>query len=374
MSPILPLRLSALSAAALALQLLTTPAAAIEVPVMTVSTANAQARGFDLEGSIQPVRQAVVAAQVGGNVVALLVKAGDRVKAGQVLARIDERDTQAGLSRGNAAVAQAQAELANITLQTERTRELRRQGYVSPSALDQAEAQLKAAQAGLQQAQAGQSQAALARGFAKVTAPFDGIVQATQAEQGDLAAPGRPIATVYAPQALRAVVQVGSSRQAMALAARDAKGIRIDRGDGQPVAPQSVQVLPGTDPVAQTVEWRLNLSSADGAGLQPGQTVRVRFDAPAGSSAAAASPSGSGALRVPASAVLRRGELTAVYVVRQGRFALTAVRTGSESAAGIEILTGLHAGEQIAREAIRAGLADAAPAGSTTAPAASSAH
>lgn len=370
MSPILPLRLSALSAAALALQLLTTPASAIEVPVMTVSTASALARGFELEGMIQPVRQAVVAAQVGGNVVALLVKAGDRVKAGQVLARIDERDTQAGLSRGNAAVTQAQAELANATLQAERTRELRRQGYVSQASLDQAETQLKAAQAGLQQAQAGQSQAALARGFAQVTAPFDGIVQATLVEQGDLAAPGRPIASVYAPQALRAVVQVGSSRQALALAARDAKGLRIDRGDGAPVSPQSVQVLPGTDPVAQTVEWRLNLGAADGAALQPGQTVRVRFDAP-GNNAAAAAQTATGPLRVPASAVLRRGELTAVYVVRQGRFALTAVRTGNESASGIEILTGLRAGEQIAREAIRAGLADATPAVSS---ASSSAH
>ncbi len=367
MSPIL--RLSALSAASLALQLLTTPAAALEVPVMTVSTASAQARGFELEGTIQPVRQAVVAAQVGGNVVALLVKAGDRVKAGQVLARIDERDTQAGLSRGNAAVTQAQAELANATLQAERTRELRRQGYVSQASLDQAETQLKAAQAGLQQAQAGQSQAALARGFAQVTAPFDGIVQATLLEQGDLAAPGRPIASVYAPQALRAVVQVGSSRQALALAARDAKGLRIDRGDGAPVSPQSVQVLPGTDPVAQTVEWRLNLGAADGAALQPGQTVRVRFDAPGNNAAAA--QTATGPLRVPASAVLRRGELTAVYVVRQGRFALTAVRTGNESASGIEILTGLRAGEQIAREAIRAGLADAAPAVSS---ASSSAH
>ncbi|MFM2060268.1 MAG: hypothetical protein RLY71_4653 [Pseudomonadota bacterium] len=362
MSPTFPLRQSALGAATLALALTMTPAAqaaAVEVPVLAVSTASAQGRGFELEGTIQPVRQAVVASQVGGNVVALLVKAGDRVKAGQVLARVDERDTQAGLSRGNAAVAQAQAELANVTLQAERTRELRRQGYVSQSALDQVEAQLKAAQAGLQQAQAGQSQAALARGFAQITAPFDGIVQATLVEQGDLATPGRPVASVYAPQAMRAVVQIGSSRQALALAARDARGIRIDRGDGPPAAPQSVQVLPGTDPVAQTVEWRLNLGSAEGAALQPGQTVRVRFEAPAtaGSPASAGGP-----LRIPASALLRRGELTAVYVVRQGRFALTAVRIGNESASGVEILTGLRAGEQIARDAIRAGLADAAPA------------
>ncbi len=359
--------LNVLSAAALALQLLATPASALEVPVLTVSTAGAQARGFELEGTIQPVRQAVVAAQVGGNVVALLVKAGDRVKAGQVLARIDERDTQAGLSRGNAAVTQAQAELANATLQAERTRELRRQGYVSQASLDQAETQLKAAQAGLQQAQAGQSQAALARGFAQVTAPFDGIVQATLLEQGDLAAPGRPIASVYAPQALRAVVQVGSSRQALALAARDAKGLRIDRGDGAPVSPQSVQVLPGTDPVAQTVEWRLNLGAADGAALQPGQVQARCIDARV--SADGADPDLHAARAAHA---CPQAELAQVVseVLRDEAHDGFEQRGEKQEQRGREEVERL-AGEQIAREAIRAGLADAAPAVSS---ASSSAH
>lgn len=59
--------------------------------------------GFSIEGRIEPIRQATVAAQVGGNVPALLVKAG------QVLARIDERDAMASLARSNAAVAQAEA-------------------------------------------------------------------------------------------------------------------------------------------------------------------------------------------------------------------------------------------------------------------------
>ena len=78
------------------------PVAAAEVAVVVAGRTTAGS-GFSIEGRIEPIRQATVAAQVGGNVPALLVKAG------QVLARIDERDAMASLARSNAAVAQAEA-------------------------------------------------------------------------------------------------------------------------------------------------------------------------------------------------------------------------------------------------------------------------
>jgi multidrug efflux pump subunit AcrA (membrane-fusion protein) len=81
--------------------------------------------GTGIEGTLQPLRQSTVAAQIGGNVLQLAVKAGDRVKAGQLLARIDERDAQAGLQRSDAGVAQAEAEAAMPAPAAERTRELR---------------------------------------------------------------------------------------------------------------------------------------------------------------------------------------------------------------------------------------------------------
>jgi multidrug efflux pump subunit AcrA (membrane-fusion protein) len=158
------------------------------------------------------VRQSTVAAQVPGNVTALLVKAGDTVKAGQVLARIDARDTTAGLLRSQADVAQAEAQFNNARLQWERSQSLKAQGFISDAALDSARAQWQAAQAGVAAARAGRSQAALAQGFATVTAPFDGQVLSTHIEMGDLAAPGRPILTLYAPRPMRAVVQVPASQ------------------------------------------------------------------------------------------------------------------------------------------------------------------
>lgn len=325
-----------------------------------VAQAGGRAVSGRLDGVLQPQRQATLAAQLGGSVLALSVKAGDRVRAGQVLARIDERDTQAGLQRSDAGLAQAEAEARNARLQAERLRELRAQGFVSQAALDQAETALKAAQSGVDQARAGRQQALLARGFASVTAPFDAVVLATHVEAGDLAAPGRAIATVYAPGALRAVVQVPASQAA---AARAARNVGIELPDGRRVAPRAQLLLPGTDAVSQTVEWRLDLAVADAAaGLLPGQAVRVLFDAPQDAGAAAGVPGGGGPLVLPAAALLRRGELTAVYVVQQGRFVLRAVRAGAARGPGVEVLAGLKAGERVAADAVAAGLAGAVPA------------
>lgn len=311
-----------------------------------------------LDGVLQPLKQATLAAQLGGNVVALAVKAGDRVKAGQLVARIDERDAQSAVLRSDAGVAQAEAEWRHARVQAERSQALQKQGFVSQAAVDQADTQLKAAQAGLQQAQAGRQQAVLARGFASITAPFDAVVLATHVEAGDLASPGRAIATLYAPQALRAVVQVPAS---LAASARQAGTVQVLLADGRRILPAQRLLLPTADPVSQTVEWRLDLppASADAPPLLPGQAVQVQWTAPA----PAASPSAATTPPVlPASAVLQRGELTAVYVVQQQRFVLRAVRTGATKGAQVEVLAGLKPGERVAADAVAAGLADAVPA------------
>lgn len=368
----LPLLLSVLALAATlpAVQAAGTPAAAPSVPTVTVG-ATALASGFELEGVVQAQQQVSVSSQAAGRVLSLAAKAGDRVKAGQVLARIDDRELQAGVAGGEAGVAQAQAALEQAEQNAQRTRDLRAQGFLSAAALDGATAQLKAAQAALQQAQAGRSQAALARGHATVTAPFDGIVLATAVDAGDLATPGRPLLTLYAPGRLRAVVQLPASRSA---AARASSRVEVVLPDGQRLQPTQRTEVPGTDAVSQTVEWRLDLPAAAPSAaaaalapsLQPGQPVRVRFlGAPATASAAAPAAG----LAIPTAAVLQRGELTAVYAVedtagadRSPRFVLKAVRLGAVQGDSVPVLAGLKAGERIATDPVRAGLAGATPA------------
>jgi multidrug efflux pump subunit AcrA (membrane-fusion protein) len=156
----------------------------------------------------------------------------------------------------------------------ERTRDLRAQGFVSQAALDTAETQLKAAQAGVQQAQAARRRPGWRAALPAVTAPFDGVVLATHLEAGDLASPGRAIATLYAPGGLRATTQVPLSQ---ADAARRATRIEVELPDGQRVQPARQAELASADPVSQTVEWRLDLPASALPGLVPGQVARVHF-------------------------------------------------------------------------------------------------
>jgi len=317
--------------------------AAPQVPVLTLG-AKAVSTGYELDGVVEAVRQATVSAQATGRVSSLLVKVGDKVKAGQVLATIDDRDTQTGVARSQAQVAQSEAELANALANVQRTRDLRKQGFVSQAALDVAESQYKAAQAGRAGAGAGAQQARLAQSFTQVTAPFDGYVMETLAQAGDLAVPGKPVATVYAPQPLRVVVQVPAS---MGAQARSAQRIELQVGEAW-VQPAAQQGVTAADPVSQTLTWKMDVPAAAAAQLMPGQQARVRF---VGGTAQR--------MVVPQAAVLRRGELTGVYVDSDKGFVLKAVRLGVQHGDSVEVLAGLKAGDVVAANAIQAGLAGA---------------
>lgn len=329
-------------------------AAAPETRVPTVAASAVPAGAVaDFDAVLQPVRQVTVTAQVGGNVLALRVKAGDTVKRGQALVRIDDRDMRAGVARSDAAVAQAEAEARNAEVVLARNRDLHKSGFVSQAAVDTASTQNQAAQAGLAQARAARTQAAVAQGFAELSAPFDAVVLATHVEVGDLALPGRALVTLYEPGRLRAVVQVPASRAAAVAAARD---VQVQLPDGRSLKPIARELLPTADPVSQTVEWRLDLP-AEANTSRPGQTIRVVASGmPATAGATAPRPN------IPAEAVLRRGELTAVYVAQADGFVLRAVRVGTVAAGRVDVLAGLAAHERVALDPVRASLQGARPA------------
>lgn len=341
---------SALTAPSLLLTALLLAASAAQadgnppVATLTVGTASAGSAA-DFDAVLEPLRQATLTAQVGGNVLALRVKAGDSVKRGQPLLRIDDRDSRAGVARSDAAVTQAEAEARNAELALNRSRDLLKSGFVSQAAVDSADTQHRAAQAGLAQARAARVQSAVAQGNAEIVAPYDAVISATHVEAGDLALPGRALITLYEPGRLRAVVQVPASRAAAVAAA---KQVQVQLPDGRIVQPAGRELLPAADPVSQTVEWRLELP-AEAAGSRPGQSLRVLVGG---------LPAASGSTRptVPADALLRRGELTAVYVARPEGFVLRAVRVGPVVGGRVEVLAGVAAGERIAADPVRAGL------------------
>lgn len=314
------------------------PLIAADLPSTPAAAANA-GTSFGFDGVVEAVRQTTVAAQVAGAVVELKVKAGDRVNAGQLLLRIDARAAEQAVAASDAQSQSARAALALATNEFERQQQLFRQNYISKAALERAEAEFKATQA---QLNAQLAQAGVARtqtGFHLVRAPYAGVVAEVPVTLGDMAQPGRPLVTLYDPSALRITASVPQS-----VASRLAPGW-LPRAElpGQPAAGQWVtptrfQVLPTADAATHTVPLRAELPSGL-AGVAPGQFARLWLPLPAGAGAS---------VSVPASAVVRRAELTAVYVLAEGgKPLLRQVRLGRAEAGRVEVLSGLSAGERV---------------------------
>ncbi len=297
----------------------------------------------DIDGVVEAVMQSTLSSQIPGRVLSLNVKAGDRVKAGQVLATIDDRETQTGVLRSQAQLQQSDAELRQLQIALKRTQELKTQGFVSSAALDLAEAQYKAAQAGRDSAGAATAQAKVTQSFSKVSAPYDAWVLETSAQAGDLALPGKPLITIYAPQPLRVVVQWPASQKSALPKLND---IQIQSGS-ETIKPVAMQIMPNADGISQTIGIKLDLPRTGAVvNASPGQQVQVRI-------AGAAQAKG----LVPKSAILRRGEITAVYVAQENGFAMKLVRLGADhGSAGVEIWAGLKDGDLIAIDAVQAGM------------------
>lgn len=333
-------------------------------PAVAVTPAKAGVAGqsWQTEAQVQAVRQSVLAAQIPAALLQWKVKPGDAIRAGQVLAVLDARDTLAQALRAQAGVQQAMAQAQDAETQLQRQRQLRQQGFVSSAALDTLEQQAKAAKAGVEAAKAAATQAAVAQGHAQLTAPYDGFVLATHMEPGEVAAPGRPMLTVYAGDALRVTAFVP---QSVSHTLDTQAAVTVTLADGSARSLEGARLIPGTDPTSQTRELRVDLPRD--WKLLPGQAVQLRLGLQGqgqgqarAASAAMAAPTG--VLSVPAQAVLVRGELTAVYVLQGQQFVLRPVRLGAQEGGLRQVLAGLQAGEQVALDPVKAGLAGARPA------------
>jgi multidrug efflux system membrane fusion protein len=307
-------------------------------------SAGASASAYD--GVVEALRQTVIAAQVSGAVVELAVKPGDRVKAGQLLLRLDARAADQGAAASDAQVRAARAAQEVAAKEFARQQQLAADKFISAAALDRAQAEFKAAQA---QAEAQLAQAGAARtqtGFYVVRAPYAGVVSEVPVTLGEMALPGRALVTLYDPEALRVSASVPQS----ALAAfGDAKAVRAEipalpSAAQRMQTPLRVQVLPAADAATHTVTLRADLPPSL-AGAMPGQFARLWWPA-AKEVAAAANP------WVPLQAVVRRAEMTGLYVLdAKGRPLLRQVRLGRSDGVNVEVLSGLSAGERVATDA-----------------------
>ena len=335
------------SALLLALGGLLAPAWTLAADLATtpVTAAGGAGEVVSLSAVVEAVRQTTLSAQVPGAIVALRVKVGDTVKAGQELLRIDARAAQQNVAGSAAQVEAAQASLHVAATEYERQKQLFAKNYISQGALDRAEAQYRSAQAQVNAQQAQTRAAQTQSGFFVLNAPYAGVVSEVPVTLGDMAMPGRPLITLHDPSALRITAAVPQTL--LAGLGQGAQGVRYEvpglstlKG---PQAAQQVQWLPTVDAATHTAQLRVTLP-ANLQGAAPGMFARVWLPAIGG----AAQPQ---RLFVPASAVVRRGELTAVYVVDdKGAPRLRQVRLGASSGERVEVLSGVSAGDHIATD------------------------
>ena len=310
---------------------------------VAVAAVNGVGQATVLDAVVEAGRQTVIAAQVQGAIVALPVKAGDTVKAGQLLLRLDARGAQSGVDVSQAQLEAAKALAAQAQREHQRQKALFEQQYVSQAALERSQAALQAAEAQVRATSAQTAAAHTQSGYYSVSAPYAGVISDLPLSLGDLASPGRPLLTLFDPASLRISVQVPESLASGLTAASALQGqIRV-LVDGVPafVAPQW-QWLPAVDPISHTRTLRLTLPADRSGTLAPGRFARVWLPT---AGASAAPPR----LYVPQTAVLRRAELQAVYVVSaQGRPVLRQVRLGEARGDQVEVLSGLREGESVA--------------------------
>lgn len=291
-------------------------------------------RTYPAEALVEAVRQATIAAQAQGRVIEARFDAGDRVKAGQVLMRIDQRETlqvQAG----------AQAQLANARASFERNQSLFARKFVSQAALDKAEADFKAAVATA-------GQASTQTSYTTITAPFAGVIAQRLTESGEMAMPGKPLISLFDPKGLRVVASIPQYQLSEVRRALRAK-VEFPES-GKWVDALRVEVLPTADSQTHVVRARIYLPD-NLEGVIPGMFVRAHFVVGKARK-----------LIVPVAAVLRRGEVTGVYVIDDKALPhLRQVRLGEAVTGGtnlpcVEVLAGLSAGEKVALDPLKAGM------------------
>lgn len=330
----------------LALLVLVSPVAAEPLAVSAVEQRELP-HVFVTDALIEAVHQATLTAETTGRIKQILFDVDDLVTQGDVLLRFTDKEQQAGLARAEAGEKEAAARLAQAQAEHTRIESVFAKKLVAKSAVDKSSADLKAAQQRLKAAQADLIKAREQLEYTVVRAPYAGIVVKRHVNVGEQVRPGTPLMTGFSLAKLRATSSVP---QSIVAAVRKHREVSIAVDPAQPVVSKDITVYPYADAASHNFSVRAELSSVP-AGWYPGMFAKAGF-------VIGKSPR----LLVPGSAVVHRGEVTAVYVVDgQGRVGFRAVRIGQrfanpDKSENIEILAGLQAGEQVALDPVKAGV------------------
>jgi RND family efflux transporter MFP subunit len=283
-------------------------------------------------GSVVSDQRVEVASRLSGYIREILVQEGDRVRRGQVLARLDAADVEGGIRQAQAGVGAAEAAFRDAQTDLERFQRLFERGSVSDNELRKIRLKHDAARETLNQARAGFDTARAQRDYAEIRSPVDGLVVARAKRAGDLAVPGATILTLESGRTLLFETFVAEG-QVAAIAVGKPVEVRID-GLTTPLKGTVSRVVPSGDPATRSYQVKIALPET--VGLMPGMFGRAGFAI--GESQAPV---------VPRQALVERGGLTGVFVVDgEGRAHFRWLRIGREWPDRVEVTAGLAADER----------------------------
>jgi len=333
------------------------PPVAVQVSVVAMQDWPAS---YEVTGTVRARTTATISSKVMGYVQQVSVQAGDRIRQGQPLITLDARDLDVSLRRAEAGAAEVQSaipELENATAaakanldlaQTtfQRMEELATKKSISNQEMDEASGRLKAAQANYDMVRSRRAQvdskmavveqevraAGIMRDYAKLAAPFSGVVITRSVEPGNLATPGAPLLTIEQDGLYRLEVSVDESKLA-SVGVGHAVEVAID-ASGRKLNARVSEIVPSVDAASRTYVVKVDLPATPQ--LRTGMFGRANF--PIGAQKVVA---------VPLTAVVERGQLQSIFVVEEGAARTRLVNTGRRSDNAVEVLSGLNEGERV---------------------------
>jgi RND family efflux transporter MFP subunit len=282
-----------------------------------------------LDAVVEAIHKATVSAQTSGRVSDIYFDVNDFAKKGDVLLRMRDTDQQADLKVAQASFNQAQTEF-------KRVEDIYAKKLIAKSQLDKAELQLKSAAARLEQAKENLEHTV-------VRAPYNGIMVKRHIEVGETARTGAALFTGLSLESLRVVVHLPQDIIESVIQHKSARLMRLDKNQ-QEINSTSMTISPYADELSHSFLVRVNLPTGD-HGLYPGMAVKVLFTI-----------GKSHKLVVPASAIIHRSEVTAVYVMdKHQQLSMRQIRAGQRIGDDkIEVLAGLEENEQVALDPVQA--------------------
>lgn len=292
-------------------------------------------------GTVEAVNQATMSAQTAGRIAEVFYDVDDYVQPGEPIVRFTDVEQQSALQQATAALAEAVARNNQAQEEFARVSDLFDSGSASKREYDQALAARDAASARVAAAQSSVETAKQQVQYTLVRAPYAGIVTERHVEVGETVGVGQPLISGLSLEALRVVVDLP---QQVAARVREYRTAFILADEGR-VEATDVTIFPYAHSASNTFRVRLELPEGQFA-LYPGMFVKVTFVV-----------GDSQRLLVPSVALMRRSEVTGVYVVDdQQRIRMRQVRVGGTFGDRTEVLSGLRAGERVAEDPVKAGI------------------